>query len=151
MDARLGYDLTFELDKFSNPKLRDTTALVKNTLLFILFSKPGQYPSLPHIGLDVQTLLFSYYDEITESRLIEMVSSQCAALGLFFNEGSIQIKKTMYQGKPSLLIYIEAGSNDSQVLNQFGIDPQRDTDVYRIGITYDDLNQIIFNITEGAQ
>jgi hypothetical protein len=150
MDTRLGYDLTFELDKFSKPKLRDTTELVKNTLLFILFSKPGQYPSLPHIGLDLQRILFSYYDEITESRLVEMIADQCIALGLFFNEGSIQVKKIMYQGKPSLLIYIEAGGDDSQMLNQFGIDPQRDVDVYKIGITYNDLNQMIFNISEGV-
>jgi hypothetical protein len=60
-EPNIGYDTTFELNEFNEHRLRSEIELIKNTILFILFAKPGQYPSLPHIGLDIQSMLYSFY------------------------------------------------------------------------------------------
>ena len=59
-DTNIGYDCTFELNEFNEPKLSSEIETIKNTLLFILFSKPGQYPSLPQIGIDINSYLYIY-------------------------------------------------------------------------------------------
>ena len=48
--ASIGYDGTFELNEFNEPKLASEIEVVKNIILTVLFFKPGQYPSLPTIG-----------------------------------------------------------------------------------------------------
>ncbi len=104
--AHTFYDGTFELNEFSQPRLRSEIELVKNTILYVLFTKPGQYPSLPHIGIDVNSLLYSYYDDLDENDLKRKVIDQCSALGSYIRDGTIQIKKTRYRKQPSLMIHI---------------------------------------------
>ena len=60
----IGYDTTFELNEFNEPKLRSEMETLKNVLLFVLFTKPGQYPSLPTVGLNIGSSLYEFYDEI---------------------------------------------------------------------------------------
>jgi hypothetical protein len=101
---RIGYDTTFELNEFGQPKLRSEIEVVKNTILYVLFSKPGQYPSIPQIGLDIESILYSFFDELDEDTLVTKICEQCEALGVYFNSGSVAVKKQMYRNKPSLLI-----------------------------------------------
>jgi hypothetical protein len=145
--VNLGYDTTFSLNEFSQPRLRSEIELVKNVVLYVLFSKPGQYPSLPNIGLDIQSMLFSFYDEIDVNDLIRNITSQCNALGAYFNDGTIQIKKTKYKNQPSLMIYIE-GTESYPLDTGYLISGSNDIQSYMIGITFDELNQMIYNISE---
>lgn len=142
--ARLGYDATFELNEFNEPRIRSEIEVVKNTILYILFSKPGQYPSLPTIGLDIESYLYSFYDEINPEDLKNKIVSQCNALGCYFDTGMVAIKKQIYKNKPSLLIHIEGTESYP---NGYMKDSGRISDRYLIGITYDDLNRMIYNIS----
>jgi hypothetical protein len=141
--ASIGYDTTFELNEFGQPKLRSEIEVVKNTILYVLFSKPGQYPSLPQIGMDIESMLYSFYDEIDEDTLVNKLTDQCEALGTYFDSGAIAIKKQWYKNKPALLIHIEGTeSYPDGYLN----DSNTNADKYLIGITLNDLNQMIYNI-----
>ena len=141
----LGLDTTFELDKFAKPRLREESELIKNTVLYILFTKKGQYPSLPHIGMDIENLLYSFYDDINESSIVDELISQCAALGRYVNDGTIIIRKIKYKNQPSLMIHIESSPIDT-ILNQEESNSSR----FQIGITFDELNHMIYNVTEGS-
>ena len=140
-----GRDTTFELDKFSRPRLRDPAELIKNVVLFILFSKPGQYPSIPTIGLDIHSLLYSFYDELDEEELKRNITGQCQFLGIYFDNGTINIRKTIYRDKPSLLIHIEMGTENS---TQYYTDTIETMDAagFQIGITLDELDRMIYNV-----
>ena len=137
-----GYDLTFELNEFEEPRIRSDIETVKNTLLFILFSKPGQYPSLPQIGLNIQSYLYSNYDTLDVNDLRTRIVSQCAALGVYFNNGTIAIKKVMYHNEPSLLIQLE-GSEEFPPAYKV---PNKASKRYLIGLTYDDMKNMIYNV-----
>jgi hypothetical protein len=141
--GKLGYDVSFALDDFGKPRLRSEAELMKNVVLFVLFSKPGQYPSLPNIGLDIQSLLYSYYDEIDSNDLKAKIVSQCTALGTYFDSGNIIVRKVIYRGKPSLMIHIE--SNDDALPS--GYNGKDTSDKYQIGITFNELNQMIYSIS----
>lgn len=144
----IGYDTTFELNEFGQPKIQSEIELIKNIILFVLFSKPGQYPSLPHIGLDIQSRLYSFYDELDVEDLKTQISGQCEALGAYFSQGVIDMKKTKYKNQPSLLIHIEG----SEIYpNGYMRDSIGTVNRYLIGITFDELNKMIYNIsTEGG-
>lgn len=144
----IGYDSTFELNEFSQPRISSEIEVIKNVVLYVLFSKPGQYPSLPHLGMDVQSLLYSFYDEIDENDLKDQMITQCNALGVYFDQGTVEFKKIKYQGKPSLLIHIEGNENYPPGYMKDSID---NANRYLIGITFDELNKMVYNIsTEGG-
>lgn len=150
-NLKIGYDTAFALNDFSQPKLRSELELVKNTLLYILFTKPGQYPSLPNIGLDIETLLYNFYDEIDVNEFIKDIAAQCNALGAYFNDGTIQIKKVRYKDAPSLIIYID-GTESYPVVDNYLINGSTmlGPNQYMIGITFDELDKMIYNISDGG-
>ena len=138
-DFRVGLDTTFELDDFGKPRLRDELELIKNIVLYILFTEPGQYPSLPHIGLGIKSLLYSHYDDIIEEDLRDQIIGQCNALGVHFENGVVVIKKIIYRDKPSLIIHIERTIDDQFI-------DVNNLNKYMIGISFDELDKMIYNI-----
>lgn len=140
--ASIGYDITFEMNEFNQPKLKSEIELVKDVILYILFSKPGQYPSLPDIGLDIQSILYSFFDELDAEDLKAKLRDQCEALGVFLNNGSIEIKKTRYKDRPSLIIGIQG-----KVSYPTGYLKTTSDNIYLIGITLDELNKLLYDIS----
>lgn len=141
--SNIGYDLTFDLNEFDQPKIRSEIETIKNVMLYILFSKPGQYPSLPNIGLDIQSILYSFYDELDPEELKLKLTEQCSILGYYIRRGSIDIRKTMFRKKPSLLIHIEGTETYP---DGYMKDLYNNSDRYLIGITFDEMNNMIYNI-----
>ena len=131
----LGVDGSLGLDKYGNVKILSEGEMVKNILSFILFARPGQYPSLPHIGLNIQSLLYSAYDEIDESVLASQIVEQCSALGEYFRKGDIAIRKVKYYNKPALMIYVHI--NKERLGNSVN-----KSDEYRIGISFDEVDKL---------
>ena len=138
-----GYDGSFELDPFGNPRVVSEIEMMKNIVMFVLFSKPGQYPSLPDIGLDIESMLYSFFDEIDTAGLRNQIVSQCNALGWYFERGNINIRKVRYRGKPSLMIHIEGIEELPE-----NIASSNTLERYQIGLTYNDLNQLIYNVAK---
>lgn len=140
---RICYDTTFELNEFNEPRIRSEAETLKDVLMFVLFSKPGQYPSLPLIGMDIQSRLYSFFDEINVEDLKTELVSQCQMLDVYLNDNTIQLLKTMYKGQPSLLINISATESYPE---NYMRDHTRSSSEYLIGITYDELNRMVYNI-----
>lgn len=135
----VGQDALFELDEFSRPKLISPSEMIKNIIMFILFSKPGSYPSLPEIGLDIQSYLYEFYDALNVNELKQNIIDQCSLLEFYFNNNNINIIKYKNNGVPSLKInmdYVINTSNGNQSKS------------FHIGISYDELKNIIYTITE---
>lgn len=140
----LGYDLTFDLNEFGEPKLVSEVGLIKNLVMFILFTKPGQYPSLPMIGLDIESVLYSFYDELDVGDLKKKLVEQCAALGTYIKDNTILIRKTIYRKQPSLMIHIEG---EEEYPEGYLKSKPSVTDKYLIGLTFDDMKHLISNIS----
>lgn len=144
----IGYDTTFELSEFNEPRLKSEIEVIKDALLFVLFAKPGNYPSLPLIGLDIPNMLYSFYDEINCDELKNRIIEQCAMLGEFIADGTIVIRKTIYKSQPSLLINI---NGQEQYPDGYLSDDIGTVSRYLIGITYDEFQNLIYNInTQGG-
>lgn len=140
---QVGYDTTFELNEFGEPRIRSEIETVKDILLFILFTKPGQYPSLPALGYDIESKLYSFYDDINEDDIIEAVCAQCESLRDYFNSGVIGLKKYKYKNQPSMVISITGRENYPTGYMHDSTDA---SNRYLIGISYDDLHNMIYDI-----
>lgn len=145
LNNNIGYDCTFEMDDFNKPRLREEAELVKNVVLLILFMKPGQYPSIPWLGLNIRDKLYSFYDEIDETALARELSEQCQALGTYIQQGDIIIRKMIYRDMPSLLIHVSTTATDGSIINYNNKSKNKASEFY-IGISVNELNKLLYNI-----
>lgn len=141
METELGYDAGFELNEFNQPKLKSEVELIRDVLLFVLFSTPGQYPSLPNIGLNIKPTLYTFYDELDVEELKGQIMEQCEALGYYFKNGTIFINKTIYNNQPSLLISI---NGTASYPDNYLADKGKNN--YLVGITFDEAKEMIYNV-----
>jgi hypothetical protein len=146
MASLVGFDCTFELDKYEKPRLCSESETIKNVVMFILFSRPGQYPSLPYLGMDIRSRLYSFYDELDESDLEEQLTAQCSALGTYFSSGAISVKKMMYRGMPSMIIRVSTDITDSYTAQYVRQNRQEAGTEFLIGLSVNELNEMITNI-----
>lgn len=141
--TNVGYDCAFELNEFNEPKIYSELETIKNVLMTILFAKPGQYPSLPQIGIDIESYLYKFYDDIDISELQQKLITQCEALGVYISNGAINIRKTIYRDQPSLIITI---SGTETFPSSYKCDKLVTDKNILIGITYNEMKQMIYNI-----
>lgn len=61
----LGYDVLFDTDEMNKPKVISTFQMCVNSILMLLKMKPGQFPSIPELGIDIDQYLHEYSDDKT--------------------------------------------------------------------------------------
>jgi len=142
----VGNDCTFGLDEFQNPRICSESETIKNVMLFILFAKPGQYPSLPYLGMDIRGMLFAHYDEINETELEERLIAQCSALSPYFQAGDIQLRKMKYRNMPSLIIHVSTSSQDHYVGTQVATGGTKREREFYIGISVNELAELLYSV-----
>ena len=93
--------------------------------------------------MDINHYLYEFYDEIDIDDLISDLTTQCEMLGAYISAGSINIQKLKYRDQPSLIIDIQGTEEfpESYKCDQIGKSGR-----YMIGITYDELNQMIYSV-----
>lgn len=129
----LGYDVLFDIDSTYKPKVISTFEMCINSILTLLFMKPGQYPSIPELGIDIESYLHEYADDSNIVASIKnKLNDQCNRINIIGVEVDCYIDKTD-DGTNALVVSITGtdklgyGSDGSHVI---------------IGITYDKLNRL---------
>lgn len=129
----LGYDVLMDVDSTYKPKVISTFEMCINSILALLYMKPGQYPSIPDLGVDIESYLHEYSDDNTiPQKITAQLQDQCNRLqitGIIIN-CYFDITSDGYN---ALVVDIKGterlgyGSNSGHVI---------------IGITYDKLNRL---------
>lgn len=129
----LGYDVLLDTDSMYKPKVISTFEMTINSVLTLLLMKPGQYPSIPELGLDIESYLYEYSDDDTVVESLQAkLRDQMNRLDISGCDVSIDID-TMSDGNNALIVtinapdYIATGSVSNRVI---------------IGITYSKLNEL---------
>ena len=127
-----GLEPGFGINSFNRAKYKNESETIANAFLNLLFGKPGYFPSMPNLGLDIQSKLYSFWDELDTDVLKASIVSQCSAFKEYINNNSLDIIKSSYNNQPLLLIVIpvEVNMSKSNLV---------------IGITMDDSNSIVYN------
>lgn len=128
-------DPTFGINNFNKPKvLTPMETYVKNILL-LLFGKPGFYPSIPTIGMNIKQYLYQPFDEISVDLLKTELASQCKDFLPELQTGDLDIVKTVYKDKPMIIFVLPIIDDTSK----FSV---------TLGVTTNDLGEFVYNFIE---
>ena len=129
----LGYDVLLDTDSSYKPKVISSFELCINAILTLLFMKPGQYPSIPELCIDIESYLHEYMDDKSiPGKIQEQIQDQCNRINLIGIQVQVSIDTTE-TNQGALIIEITGdervayGSESSKVI---------------VGITYDKLNRL---------
>jgi len=129
----LNYDVVLDTDSMFKPKVLSTFELGVNTILMLLFMKPGQYPSIPELGIDIESYLFEYDDDRKlPGKIKEKLINQCNYIDMVGFDIDVRFDKTS-DGITALVVEVSGterlgyGNESAHVI---------------IGISYDRLNRL---------
>lgn len=126
---------TFSTNKFNEPKMLSPMESYVNDILMLLFGKPGFYPSIPTIGMNIQKYFFMIIDDINTEEIKSDLVSQCSDFFPSVKNGDFEIVKTEYKGRPLLLFVLPT------------IDDIKAHSV-TIGVTTDEYGKFMYNFVE---
>lgn len=81
----------FGLDNFGKPKTLSTAETIAQMVLNILLLKPGQLPSLPHIGIDIKKYLYKFEEDIDPDHLKSQLIYQCNNLHGYIDLNGVEV------------------------------------------------------------
>lgn len=131
---KLNYDVLMDYDSTYKPKVISTFQMCVNVIITLLMMKPGQYPSIPELGIDIDQYLHEYADDNTiPNTILNKLYDQCNRLNMATGlQITCDIDK-LSNGMNALVVtvtgteYLAYGSESNKVI---------------IGITYDQLNEL---------
>lgn len=126
---------TFSVNDFGNPRVLSTMESFVTDILMILFGKPGFYPSIPSLGMNIQQYMYKFDDEISTEDLKVKLAKQCDDFSDEIDTGNLDIVTTKYKGN-LMLIFILPVINDSKQVQ------------LSLGITTNTRGELVYNFVE---
>lgn len=136
----LGVEPAFGLNNFKEAKIKDEYSTVVDAITTLLFGKPGFFPSMPYLGMDIQSLVYNFWDEISPDSIKANLVLQCDRLQEFINTGDIEVIKTYTnEGEPILVIQLPVIIKETEERLVIGITKGDDNEV-RYNYIFDKTN-----------
>lgn len=99
-------DPGFGMNSFNTPKFYNESVTTAKNIITILEGRPGFFPSMPDLGMDIKrALLYKDIDEIDTDVIKAELVRQCDVFITNIRNGTFDVQKVLYQDKP-LLIFI---------------------------------------------
>jgi len=114
-------DPTFDTNNFGQVKILSESETYVRNLLLILMGKPGFYPSIPELGMDIGQYLYGFEDEINISAIKSKLASQCSDFIPEIDSGDFDIYLTHYKNKPMLIFKLPVIHDDKTLSMALGI------------------------------
>lgn len=96
-------DPVYGVNDFNQTKVLSESETLINNILMILFGKPGFYPSIPSLGMDIEGYLYMFEDEIDVSKIKAKLASQCREFLPSMQDGSMDVYTTTYKDHTMLI------------------------------------------------
>ena len=99
-------DPTFEVDDYNRGKILNESQTIAYNILTLLFAKPGFYPSIPSLGMDITSYFYRFSDDDLVNEIKSKLVSQCSDFLPSIESEDLYIEKTDYKGQPMLVFII---------------------------------------------
>lgn len=133
-------DPQFGVDNYNRPKvLNESQTLVANVLT-LLFGRPGFYPSIPHLGMNIQQYFYMFEDEFDVNFIKSQLAKQCRDFIDVIANGEFDIIKTHYNDQPLLIFVIPTIITHAESNLLLGI--TYNNGEYRFNFTFDEIQYI---------
>ena len=97
-------ELDFGLNNFGKQTVLSEEDTIAQLILNILFMRPGQMPSMPHIGINIRQYLYSFEENIDVELLKNKISSQCSTIIPYIDIDNLKVFVVDYRGESILMI-----------------------------------------------
>jgi len=131
-------DPVFGINVFNEAKVLSESQTMINQVLMILLNRPGFYPSIPHLGMDIAQYLYTFADEVDELHLKAILAAQCNELLPDIEEGEMDVYSEDYNGHPLLIFVLPVLVN--------GV-----TSTVTLGITVNDRGEMVYNFVDNGK
>ena len=101
----------------------------------ILFGKPGCYPSIPSLGMDISQYVYKFDNEISTEDIKVELAKQCEDFSESIDTGNLDVVSTIYRGNVMLIIILPIITDSQQVQ-------------LSLGITTNKRGELIYNFVE---
>lgn len=96
-------DPTFSVNDFNKPKVLTSMETYVNNILMLLFGKPGFYPSLPTIGMDISQYLYRFEGEVNTEEIKIQLATQCSEFLPEIQNDNFDVVKTVFNDRLLLI------------------------------------------------
>ena len=130
----MAVDPQFGADAYNRAKVLDESRTIVNNILTLLFGKPGFYPSIPSLGMNISQYMYAFEDDFDVNFLKAQLAVQCKDFVDNISDGSFDIVKSSYKGNPLIIFVIPTvlTNTESNLI---------------LGVTVDDKGEYKFNFT----
>lgn len=130
----MAVDPQFGANVYNRSKVLTEAQTIVNNILTLLFGKPGFYPSIPTLGMDIRQYLYAFEDDFDVNFLKSQLAIQCKDFVKHISDGTFDIVKSSYKGNPLLIFVIPAIITDTE-------------SNLLLGVTVNEKGEFSFNFT----
>jgi hypothetical protein len=116
-------ELDFSLDACNEQKVYTGAMAYAHKIKNLLFMRPGDLPSMPDVGINIQSYRFKAFDTLVNNQLREKLSDQVSAYVTDMPVENIDISVLKDKGDFYLLIKFSLMQDESEVV--FGIQQRK--------------------------
>ena len=99
-------EMDFSLDAFNNQKVYVGAMAYAYKIRNLLFMRPGDIPSIPEAGLNIQSIRFQDMDVLATGELKEKISTQISLYVYDITTDNIDISVNKYNGQYYLSVHL---------------------------------------------
>lgn len=137
----MAVDPQFGIDSYNRAKVASESQTLVNNILMILFGKPGFYPSIPQLGMNIQQYLYTFEDEFDTNYIKSQLAVQCQDFIDVIEDGSFDVIKSTFNGQPLIIFVIPTIITKTETNLFLGITLTKNGE-YRFNFTFDDVQYI---------
>ena len=113
--SKVFYEPAFGLDSFRKPLVYEDWQVVAQSILIVLFGRPGFYPSIPQLGVHIQDLMYEKIDDIDTDNLRGILAHQLEVFSDIIQSDDMKIAiKNTTGGNPVLIIALPIYTGDER-------------------------------------
>lgn len=129
---------TFAINDYNQPKYMSDMESKVTDILMILLGKPGFYPSIPSLGMDIQQYLYMFEDEISTEAIKAELVRQCNEFEDDIDTGDLDVVATTWKDH-LMLIFVLPIINDVKKT------------AVALGITTNTNGELVYKFTETTE
>jgi hypothetical protein len=137
----MAVDPQFGANVYNRAKVLNESQTLVNNILMILFGKPGFYPSIPTLGMDITQYLYTFDDEFDIDFLKSQLALQCKDFVEYIRDGSFDIIKSTYKNQPLLIFVVPTVMTNTETNLLLGVTVNEKGD-YSFNFTFDNTQYI---------
>lgn len=113
MASEFKKEMDFALDNFGKQKYLSSVESIGQTILNLFVMRPGNIPSMPELGININQYIYNLTDEIDVDEIKNKLQQQCSELLPYLILGEIRVFIQEIKGQDVLMIALQIETDQS--------------------------------------